>query len=105
MLDELISKSHGRAIGVRVLDEYGTIEQSGQQKGTLLGIDCTATVTFTSAPKGDTTCYGEDIGIAVTKDGDYITFKTILVGFTKEQTVHYRGARYYRTNSPKACAS
>ena len=37
----------------------------------------------------------------MTKDGDYITFKTISVGFTKGQTVHYNGARYYRTNSPK----
>jgi hypothetical protein len=45
--------------------------------------------------------YGEEVGIAVAKDGDYVTFKTILVGFTKEQTVHYRGARYYRGNSPK----
>ena len=56
MLGELISESHGRIIGVRVLDEYGTIEQSGQQNGTLLGIDYTETATFTSAPRGDTMC-------------------------------------------------
>lgn len=39
--------------------------------------------------------------IAVTKDGDYATFKTLLVGFTKGQVVNYRGARYHRTDAPK----
>jgi len=45
--------------------------------------------------------YGEDVGIAVTKDGDYATFKTLLVGFMKGQTLNYRGARYYRTEATK----
>ena len=57
-------------------------------------------MTFTSAPRNPGTWYGEDVGVVVTKDGDYATFKTLLVGFMEGQTVNYRGARYYRTEAP-----
>jgi hypothetical protein len=48
MLGELIYEGKGKMIGMRVLDDNGTMETTYQEGGTIFGIACTITLTVAS---------------------------------------------------------
>lgn len=103
MLGELIYEAKGKTLGLRVLDDNGTMELTIMENGVVLGIECTTTVTFVSKYRPDGTQYSEGHGIMSTKDGDVATlnlsFITIPKGLPPSSSA--RGATFFSTQSPK----
>ena len=105
MLGELISEATGRRTGRRVIDGPGgapRVEVSFEDNGKLLGLDSNNIGTYWADVKADGTIYGEGQGIAVTKDGDMVSWKGVGTGvFRGGGAVGYRGSLHYTTSSPK----
>ena len=105
MLGELIAEGHGKRTGRRVIStEGGTfkVEVSFEENGKILGFDTYDIGTYWSTVRPDGSLYGEGEGVVVTPDGAMATWKGGGVGrFGEGGSVHYRGAIYYSSASPK----
>lgn len=103
MLGNSIYEATTKMIGMRVLDENGTMETTFQEQGKILGIECAVTATFVSKPRPNGMMYSEGYGVLLTKDGDTATLTisgvTIPKGHPSLSSI--RGAAYCRTQSPK----
>ena len=105
MLGEKIGEETGRVTGRRVLPSEGhgpKVEVSFEASGTILGVESTNLGTYSSIVRPDGTLYGEGQGVAMTKDGEAVSWIGQGVGrFTGGGAVSYRGALYYQTASEK----
>ncbi len=104
MLGEQIGEFRGKRTGRKVLSVDGgfKVEVAFEDRGKLLGTDVNQIVTYWSAGRPDGSLYGEGQGLAITNDGEAVTWKGQGVGkFTGGGAVSYRGAVYYSTASPK----
>ena len=104
MLGELIAESRGKRTSRRVLatSPATKVEVAFEDSGTLLGIEVNSIVTYWAEVKPDGSLYGEGQAVAVTKEGETVTWKGQGAGkFTGDGGVSYRGAVYYSTASPK----
>jgi len=103
MLGDLIYEARGKTVGMRVLDENGTMEITLEEKGNVFGIECTLTVTFVDKPRSNGMQCSEGRGILLTKDGDAATLTmsgiSIPKGLPPRSSV--RGATIFNTQSPK----
>jgi len=103
MFGELIYEGKGKTIGVRMLNDKGTMEMTFQEEGTILGIPCSSMTTFVCTQRPDGMLVSEGPGIMYTKDGDTASFKvyTVIIpkGMTPASSV--RGAKFFNTQSPK----
>jgi hypothetical protein len=100
MLGDLIFETQEKAIGMRVLDENGTMELSVQGKGTLLGIECTLNATRWGTPAEDSTLRGEGRGIVMTPSGDLVNLKSTYIVTVKGPVLSTRGVVLFHTRSP-----
>jgi hypothetical protein len=93
----------GKTIGMRVLDENGTMEMTLQEQGTLFGIDCYTTLTLAGKSGPGGIMYSEGYGILMTKDGDVanLTISGITIPKGLPPLGSVRGVTYFRTQSPK----
>jgi hypothetical protein len=73
MLGDLIYEAIGKTIGMRVLDDNGTMEITLEEKGAVFGIECFTTITFVGKLRPNGMQYSEGRGIMMTKDGDAAT--------------------------------
>jgi len=105
MLGEQVGHEVGQVSGLRVLpgEDGPRVEVSFQASGTLLGIHENNMGTYVSVTRPDGTLFGEGQGIAMTDEGETVTWKGNGVGrFTGHGTaVSWRGAIYYRTTSER----
>ena len=69
MLGDLIYEGNGKTIGIRMLDNKGTMEMTLQEEGKILGIPCTILSTLVTTHRPDGTQFSEGQGIMFTKDG------------------------------------
>ena len=103
MLGDLIYEAMGKTVGMRVIDDNGTMEITLEEKGKIFGIECTLTLTFVGKPRPNRMQYSEGRGILLTKDGDAATLTmsgiSIPKGFPPRSSV--RGATIFNTQSPK----
>ncbi len=105
MLGEQVGHEVGQVSGLRVLpgEDGPRVEVSFQASGTLLGIHENNMGTYVSVTRPDGTLFGEGQGIAMTDEGETVTWQGNGVGrFTGHGTaVSWRGAIYYRTTSER----
>ncbi len=105
MLGEKIYEATGKEIGRRVLPSQGggpRMESSFREAGKMLGVDVDNTGTYTAGMRPDGTLIGEGQGIAMTKDGDGVTWVGTGLGrIGQGGVISYRGALYFQTASPK----
>ncbi|MBI3679655.1 MAG: hypothetical protein HY235_04600 [Acidobacteria bacterium] len=104
MLGELITDSHGKRTGRRVVstDSGFRVEVSFEDNGKVLGVESNNIGTYWAETRPDGSLYGEGQGIVITQDGDMATWKGQGVGkFVGGGAVSYRGAVYYSTASAK----
>ncbi|MGW5425063.1 hypothetical protein [Streptomyces sp. NPDC003943] len=101
MLGELIGEEQGETTGMRVLSTDGghaVIEASFQATGTMLGVPIKDMGTYESAMGADGTLYGEGQGVAMTQEGETVTWHGTGVGHLNENgSVSWRGALYFET--------
>ncbi len=57
MLGELVYEGTGKPMGMRVLDDNGTIELTFQEQGAVFGTQCTNALTYVSTARPDGTSY------------------------------------------------
>lgn len=92
MLGDLVYETRGKITGTQVRDDdSATIEISGQEKGTILGINCTVTVTFWASPQSDGTLSGGGRAVIITEEGDVAKYKGICVGPPGKPSDHSTG--------------
>jgi len=103
MLGDQIGESKGRRIVRRILSvDPVTAEVTFEDAGTLLGVACNGTGTYTSTIRPDGSIYGEGQGLVITQDGDGVTWRgTGLGNFGPGGSISYRGMLYYRSDSQK----
>jgi uncharacterized protein YuzE len=103
MLGDLVYEGMGKMVGIRVLDDNGTMEITLEEKGKVFGIECTLTVTFVGKPRLNGMQYSEGRGILLTKDGDAATFTMSGISIPKglPPLSSVRGATIFNTQSPK----
>lgn len=103
MLGDLIYEAKGKTLGLRVLDDNGTMELTIQEHGVVLGAECTTTVTLVSKHRLDGTQYSEGHGIMSTLDGDVATLTLSAITIPKglPPLGSIRGATFFNTQSPK----
>ena len=103
MLGELIYEATGKMTGTRVLDENGTIENSLQEFGTIVGIACNATLTMVGTPRPDGTVFSKGSGILLTDKGDAATLTSSSISIPKGPmpVSSVRGATFFHSQSPK----
>jgi hypothetical protein len=105
MLGKEIYEATGKEIGRRVLPSQGggpRMETSFREVGKLLGVEIDNSGTFTGVMRPDGTLFGEGQGIAMSKEGDGITWVGQGVGrMGQNGTASHRGAFYFQTASPK----
>ncbi|MFJ5551734.1 hypothetical protein [Streptomyces sp. NPDC093225] len=105
MLGELIGEEIGEVTGVRVLSAEGghaVLESSYRASGTLLGASVSDLGTYHSANRADGTLFGEGEGVAMTADGDTLTWHGSGVGhLTGSGGVSWRGALFYETTGDR----
>jgi len=105
MLGEQIGHEIGQVTGVRVLPSDGAprMEVSFQSDGTILGIHENNMGTYVTQTRPDGTLFGEGQGVAMTDEGEAITWRGQGVGrFTgRGNAVEWRGAIYYQTTSER----
>ena len=73
MLGDLIYEAKGKTLGLRVLDDNGTMEMTNMENGVVLGTECTTMVTLVCKRRPDGTQYSEGHAVISTKDGDAAT--------------------------------
>jgi hypothetical protein len=106
MIGEKVGEVSGKTTGRRVVanDEHGPkLELSIESVGKILGVEMLDYGTYEAIPSVGGTFEGKGLGMAMTKDGDHVTWQANGVGrFTgKGQAVQWRGSIYYRTSSQK----
>jgi hypothetical protein len=103
MLGDQIGESKGKRIVRRILSiEPPTAEVTFEATGTLLGVATNETGTYTSVIRPDGSIFGNGQGLAITADGDGITWTGSGLGkFGPGGSVSYRGMIYFRTDSQK----
>ncbi len=105
MLGKQIWEATGKEIGRRVLPSQGggpRMEITFTEVGKMLGVEFNNTGTYTAVMRPDGTLYGEGQGIAMSKEGDGVTWVGSGVGrMGQGGSVSYRGALYFQTASPK----
>ena len=79
-----------------------TVEVSFEDSGNMLGVPTSGMGTYTSVARPDGSIYGEGHGVAMTADGEGITWTGSGTGkFGPGGSVSYRGMLHYRTPSQK----
>jgi hypothetical protein len=103
MLGELVYEGTGKPMGMRVLDDNGTLELTFQEQGAVFGTQCTNALTYVSTARPDGTSYSEGHGVMLTVDGDTATFSSSGIGIPKKTppASSIRGASFFRTRAPK----
>jgi hypothetical protein len=103
MLGELVYEATSKVVGIRMLDDRGTMELTYQEQGLLLGIECSTTLTLVGKFELNGIQYSEGVGISVTKGGDTATFTVSGINIPKGQPplASNRGATFFRTQSAK----
>ena len=102
MLGDLIYQAKGKTLGLRVLDDNGTMEMTNIENGVVLGTECTTMVTLVCKRRPDGTQYSEGYGAISTKDGDAATsnISCIIIPKGLPPLGSVRGASFYYTQSP-----
>jgi hypothetical protein len=105
MLGERIGEDSGKVTAQRVLpaDASGAprMETSFSATGSIYGIPTTEHATYTAALRPDGTLFGDGQGVVMGAGGEACTWVGQGVGTLKpDGSVSYRGACYYRTQSP-----
>ena len=105
MLGELLIEEYGDTIVRRVLPSEGfapKIEITFQASGKVLGVEYQNMGSYITAVRPDGLLFGEGQGLAMTVDGEAVTWKGNGIGhFTTTGGASYRGAIYYQTASQK----
>jgi hypothetical protein len=103
MLGDLIGEAKGRRIVRRILStEPPTAEVTFEASGTVLGVATNETGTYTSVVRPDGSIFGHGQGLAITAEGDGITWTGTGLGkFGPGGSVSYRGMIFFRTDSQK----
>ena len=103
MLGELIYEAMGKTLGLRMLDDNGTMEITIQEQGTVFGIECTLTATLVEKYRPTGIMYSEGHGIMMTKDGDIATLTLSAITIPKglPPLGSIRGVTFFNTQSPK----
>jgi len=103
MLGDQIGEGKGKRVVRRILStEPPTAEVSFEATGTILGVATNETGTYTSVVRTDGSIFGHGNGLAITADGDGITWTGSGLGkFGPGGSVSYRGMIYFRTDSQK----
>jgi hypothetical protein len=104
MVGDLIAEARGKRTGRRVLTVDGAVkvEVSAEDSGKLLGADTNQILSYWSEARPDGSLYGEGQGVAITQDGEMVTWKGQGAGrMLPGGAVSYRGAVYYYSASPK----
>jgi uncharacterized protein YuzE len=103
MLGELIYEAMGKTLGLRMLDDNGTMEITIQEQGTVFGIECTLTATLVQKYRPTEIQYSEGHGIMVTKDGDTATLTLSAITIPKglPPLGSIRGVTFFNAQSPK----
>ena len=106
MLTEQIGEETGQITAIRVLPDEGhgaKVEVTFQADGTMLGTHAHNIGSYISVTRPDGTLFGDGQGVAVTENGEMISWRGQGVGhFTGHGTaVSYRGAVYFQTTSER----
>ena len=103
MLGEQIGETKGKRLLRRVLsNEPLTAEVSFEESGNLLGVAYSGFGTYTAEARPDGTVYGEGQGVAMTVDGEAVTWKGSGLGkLGAGGAISYRGILYFRTSAQK----
>jgi hypothetical protein len=103
MLGDLIGEAKGKRIVRRILStEPLTAEVTFEAAGTILGVACNETGTYTAVVRPDGSIFGHGQGLIITADGDGITWTGSGLGkFGPGGSVSYRGMIFNRTDSQK----
>ena len=105
MLGQLLYEGSGKEVGRRVLPSENSgprMESSFREAGKLLGVEVDNSGTYTGAGRPDGTMSGTGQGIAMSKEGDVITWNGAGVGhFLPNGSIAWRGALYFQTASQK----
>jgi hypothetical protein len=103
MLGELVYEGTGKLIGMRVLDDNGTLELTFQEQGVAFGIQCTNALTYVSTPQPNGITHSEGCGVLMTVDGDTATVTSYSISIPKKNppASSIRGASFFRTQSSK----
>ena len=105
MLGQQLFEGSGKETGRRILPNEGAgprMEASFRDTGKLLGVDVDESGTYTAVGRPDGTLSGVGQGIAMSKEGDVITWTGTGIGhFLPNGSVAWRGAIYYQTMSQK----
>ena len=93
MLGDQLGESKGKRLVRRVLSSDPlTVEVSFEDSGNMLGVATNGMGTYTSVARRDGSIYGEGQGVAMTPDGEAITWKGSGTGkFGPGGSVSYRG--------------
>ncbi|HEV2200648.1 MAG TPA: hypothetical protein VGR73_12565 [Bryobacteraceae bacterium] len=103
MLGELIGETKGKRLLRRVLSsEPLTAEVSFEESGNLFGVAYSGFGSYTATARPDGTVYGEGQGVAMTVEGEAVTWKGSGLGkLGAGGAISYRGILYFRTASQK----
>jgi hypothetical protein len=106
MLGEMIGEEQGKIVAVRVLPSNGQapqVEVSFQSKGKLVGVETTNLGTYISTLMPTGIFNGNGQGVAMTPDGDTVTWTGTGVGKPtgKGHAASWRGALYFQTSSQR----
>ena len=104
MLGQQINEGTGKEVGRRILEGHGSgpvMGSSFQEAGKILGVDVQNSGTYTAVARPDGTLYGDGQGIAMSREGDVITWKGHGIGKMGPGSASWRGALYFQTASPK----
>ena len=103
MLGEKIGETKGKRLVRRVLSaEPPTVEVTFEDSGHMLGVATTGIGSYTSVIGPDGSIFGEGQGIAMTQDGEGITWKGTAIGKSgADGAVSLRGMLFFKTASPK----
>jgi uncharacterized protein YuzE len=103
MLGDLIYEAAGKVVGMRVLDDNGTMEITLDEQGKVFGIECSLTLTAAGKLRPNGMQYSEGRGFLITKDGDLATLIMSGISIPKGRppSSSVRGATIFNTQSPK----
>ena len=105
MLGQQLYEGSGKETGRRILPNEGSgprMEASFRETGKMLGVEVDNSGTYTAVGRPDGSLYGTGQGIAMSKEGDVITWTGSGIGhFLPNGSIAYRGALYFQTASQK----
>jgi hypothetical protein len=103
MLGEQIGEERGQVLARRVLRSEGSpqVEVTFEARGSLCGVDTTDMGTYVANVQADGSVLGEGQGIVRGASNEIATWTAGGAGrFTDDGGVSWRGALYYRSQSP-----